>query len=157
MPLGSLCTGKILRQHLVNKCCLNLKSKFWAFFNISRFCQNPPVTDDFGGFIFFAWWTLGFSSQIDSKMTSTWSEDTFGTPFHYKNDQLSFSPHMLPNFDFLKFPLFPRKSVFAKISIVQTILVYFSSMNFTFWFPYWLKNDFNFIGRCLWDRLSLQN
>ena len=32
MPLGPLCTGKIVRQHLVNKCCLNLKSKIWTFF-----------------------------------------------------------------------------------------------------------------------------
>ena len=47
-------------------------------------------------------------------MTSTWSEDTFGTPVHYKNGQLSFSPHMLPNFDFFEISTCTKKISFCQ-------------------------------------------
>ena len=45
---------------------------------------------------------------------------------------------------------------FATITIVQTILMYFCIMNFRFWVPNLLKNEFNYGRRCIWDTLSLQ-
>ena len=53
MPLGPLCTGKIVRQHLVNKCCLNLKSKIWTFFRQLGFLSKSAQCIRFSWIHFF--------------------------------------------------------------------------------------------------------
>jgi len=46
---------------------------------------------------------------------------------------------------------FSKRSIFGQNLHSTHHFSVFSSMNFSFWLQYWLKNDFIFIGRCLWS------
>ena len=130
MPLGQPLITTFITLHLVNKRCLILIFSNFHFFQKIQFLPKISIVQTIC--FVLSVWTLRVSHQIDSKMTSTWSEGAFGIPFHYKNAQLTFSQQTLRNSEFLKFPLSPKNQVFAKIGIIQTILICFYSMNFTF-------------------------
>ena len=111
------------QQKLLNSEFLNIP----LFSKSSVFVTNKHFTDDFS--VFFQY-ELYFLVPISTqKPTSASSEDAFGTAFHYKTNYSTFSQQTLLNPEFLNIPLFPKNLFLATISIIQSILVYFSSMN----------------------------
>ena len=144
IPLGHLFTTKMVSCHLVHTCCLILI--FWNFHFSQKisFCQNQHSTDDFS--VFFQYELYFLVPILTQKRLQLHRKMPLGPPSTTKLITLLLVNKRCLTLNF-EYSTFPNKFIFGENqnSKLQTILVYFSSMNVGLWLPNWRKNYYLYL------------